>query len=251
MAMTYIINRSRPNAPSVFCRKFRRYIKELRVDEYLRYCAQLRRVPNQQLADSLDMAKQRCGLTDVGKRVIGLLSKGYQQRIGIAQAIIHSPAVVVLDEPTVGLDPIQIHAIRQLIRDLGQDHCVILSTHILPEVEMVCDRVQIMHQGRLVYNAALKDLQQSATEQRLLLHLNRPPALAELQAIAGVSEVIAQEPQRFSIQCTDQQNATEQLIALSISQGWQLQELRPEQLSLEALFMQLTDNAKATPAATE
>lgn len=134
--------------------------RELTVDEYLRFAAKLHRVSNASIGCALDQAKQRCGLSDTGKRLIGALSKGYQQRVGIAQAIIHNPDVVILDEPTVGLDPNQMREIRTLIRELGTDRSVILSTHILPEVESVCDRVQIMHQGRMVFNDSIAGLKQ-------------------------------------------------------------------------------------------
>ena len=116
--------------------------RELTVDEYLQLAAKLHRVPRARRANAVATVKQRCGLSDTGGKLIGTLSKGYQQRVGIAQAIVHSPDVVVLDEPTVGLDPNQIRDIRGLIRELGGAHSVILSTHILPEVEAVCDRVR-------------------------------------------------------------------------------------------------------------
>jgi len=135
--------------------------RELTVDEYLRLAARLHRITNASIHSALDETKQRCGLGDTGKRLIGSLSKGYQQRVGIAQAIIHNPDVVILDEPTVGLDPNQMREIRTLIRELGAERSVILSTHILPEVESVCDRVQIMHQGRMVFNDTVAGLKQN------------------------------------------------------------------------------------------
>lgn len=133
--------------------------RDLTVGEYLNYCARLRNVPASQRKESVEHASERCGLKDVGKRLIGNLSKGYQQRVGIAQAILHNPAVVVLDEPTVGLDPIQIREIRHLIRELGQEHGIILSTHILPEVQAVCDRVQILNHGHTVFNGSLHSVE--------------------------------------------------------------------------------------------
>lgn len=139
--------------------------RELTVDEYLRLVARLHRIPRNEIADAVDKAKQRCGLSKVGKRLVGNLSKGYQQRVGIAQAIVHNPRVVILDEPTVGLDPIQIREIRSLIRELGGEHSVILSTHILPEVESVCDRIQIMNQGELVFGGDMAGLKQAYPEQ--------------------------------------------------------------------------------------
>jgi len=135
--------------------------RELTVDEYLRLAARLHRIANASIRSALDETKQRCGLNDTGKRLIGSLSKGYQQRVGIAQAIIHNPDVVILDEPTVGLDPNQMREIRALIRELGAERSVILSTHILPEVESVCDRVQIMHRGRMVFNDTIAGLKQN------------------------------------------------------------------------------------------
>jgi ABC-2 type transport system ATP-binding protein len=125
--------------------------RDMRVLEYLRYCARLHDISKANLADAVNKVMQRCGLEDVQQRLIGNLSKGYQQRVGIAQAIIHEPAVIILDEPTVGLDPIQIQEIRALIKVLAHDHSVILSTHILQEVEAVCDRVHILKEGQTVF----------------------------------------------------------------------------------------------------
>ncbi len=126
--------------------------RDMRVDDYLVFAARLRRIPREKAASAAAEAKRRCGLQDAGREIIGTLSKGYQQRIGIAQAIVHNPPVVILDEPTVGLDPAQLHDIRNLIRELGDACSVILSTHLLAELEAICDRVDIMRQGRLVYS---------------------------------------------------------------------------------------------------
>jgi ABC-2 type transport system ATP-binding protein len=140
--------------------------KELTVTEYLRYCAQLHNVPKIQHSAALQYVLESCGLTEMGKRLIGNLSKGFQQRVGIAQAIIHNPAVIILDEPTVGLDPLQITQIRALIQDLSQEHGIILSTHILPEVQAICNRVQIINKGRAVFNGLVES--QVALEQIFL-----------------------------------------------------------------------------------
>lgn len=137
--------------------------QDMTVDEYLLFAARLHRVNKQTVQAVLDNVKQRCGLEDRGKHLIGNLSKGFQQRVGIAQAIIHDPDVIILDEPTVGLDPNQMREIRKLIRELGISSSVILSTHILSEVESVCDRVQIMHQGNMVLDETLIGLQQQGT----------------------------------------------------------------------------------------
>lgn len=132
--------------------------RDLTVSEYLHFCARLRNIPAKACADAVKRASTRCGLEQVSRRLIGNLSKGYRQRVGIAQAILHNPPVVILDEPTVGLDPIQIREIRELIRELGKEHGIILSTHILPEVQAVCDRVQILNRGKTVFNDTLEGI---------------------------------------------------------------------------------------------
>lgn len=137
--------------------------RELTVGEYLQFIARLHRVERTKIRSKVDKAMQRCALDNSGQRLIGLLSKGYQQRVGIAQAIIHDPEVIVLDEPTAGLDPNQIREIRTLIRELGSERAVVLSTHILPEVESMCDRVHIMHGGRTAFADSMQGLRQKAT----------------------------------------------------------------------------------------
>ncbi len=137
--------------------------QDMTVNEYLHLVARLHRIESRAIPTALEETKQRCGLSDRGNHLIHTLSKGFQQRVGIAQAIIHSPDIIILDEPTVGLDPNQIREIRLLIRELGATSSVILSTHILSEVDSVCDRVQIMHQGRMVFDEALADLRLKGT----------------------------------------------------------------------------------------
>ncbi|MCI0505370.1 MAG: ABC transporter ATP-binding protein, partial [Gammaproteobacteria bacterium] len=159
--------------------------RDMTIDEYLRFCAQLHRIDRGKIDDAIDSVKQRCGLTEVGQRLIGNLSKGYQQRAGIAQAIIHSPSVVILDEPTVGLDPIQIREIRRLIRELGGEHSVILSSHILPEIQATCDRVQIIHEGKLVLSDTVAGLNHYMHESCVTIRLQQPPPLSELEKIPG------------------------------------------------------------------
>src|SRR3989344_7936026 len=163
--------------------------RELTVDEYLDYCAALNQVPRAQRVSARDNAKERCGLHDTGRRLIGNLTKGYQQRVGIAQAIIHLPPVVILDEPTVGLDPIQIREIRLLIRELGEEHGVILSTHILPEVQTTCDRVQIINNGELVLSESIDGLEKHMKSASLTVAFHRVPALEILEKVPGVNSV--------------------------------------------------------------
>ncbi len=146
-----------PDTPPIY--------REMRVDDYLAFAARLHLVPTSKIADSLIQAKQRCGLQEAGDKFISTLSKGYQQRVGIAQAIIHTPDVIILDEPTVGLDPAQIRDIRSLIRELGEMHSVILSTHLINEVESICDRVEIMQEGSLIYGGTKKDMMQLGSER--------------------------------------------------------------------------------------
>lgn len=214
--------------------------RELKVDEYLVLAAKLHRVPKTGQRDAVDSAKQRCGLNDVGGKLIGALSKGFQQRVGIAQAIVHGPDVVILDEPTVGLDPNQIREIRSLIRELGGKHSVILSTHILPEVEAVCDRVQIMHHGNLVYSDSITALQQFHGSRTLLLGLRRPPPVQELTAITGVAAVQPVSETLFSIQSVADQDPTDMLTRLAAEKNWGLYQINPAQANIEDVFANLT-----------
>ncbi|MBI2227424.1 MAG: ABC transporter ATP-binding protein, partial [Betaproteobacteria bacterium] len=165
--------------------------RELTVREYVDLAARLHRVVKPARAAAVNDALARCGLSEVAPKLIGTLSKGLQQRIGIAQALVHRPDVVILDEPTIGLDPIQVREIRALIRELGARHSVILSTHILPEVESVCDRVQILHHGATVFSDTIAGLRQFHGGRMMLVGLRRPPALPELAAIGGVARVEA------------------------------------------------------------
>ena len=222
--------------------------RELTVREYLRYCAHLHRVPGRELGRAVDQAEARCGLTEVHRRLIANLSKGYQQRVGIAQAILHNPAVVILDEPTVGLDPIQIREIRGLIRELGENHGIILSTHILPEVQATCSRVQIMHRGQLVFTASLAELQEQMTTQSLILGCQAPPDPRTLEAMPGIERVTPLATGRFRLAFTGA-NPAEALAARAASEGWRLYELSPEQRSLEQIFVELTTREPDAEAA--
>ena len=163
--------------------------KELTVDEFLIIAARFHKVDSRKIRKAVEVAKDKCGLGHMSKRLIENLSNGYQQRVGIAQAIIHEPEIVILDEPTVGLDPIQIRAIRKLIKDIGKKHSVILSTHILPEVEMVCDRVQIIDKGSLVFHGSIDDLKQQRKGNKLLIGLSKPPTIKDIASIEGVTLV--------------------------------------------------------------
>lgn len=213
--------------------------RELTVSEYLQHCARLNQLRGKQLSSAVETVIERCGLGDVRRRLIGQLSKGYQQRTGIAQAIVHNPAVVILDEPTSGLDPLQIRQIRELIREIANEHSVILSTHILPEVEMLCDRVQIISKGQVVFADSLAALHQQRHSSSLRITLSNPPPLTELQTLPNVSSVEAVSPKQFRILYQPERDPTENLIANAVTKGWQLQELIREKDSLEDIFMYL------------
>jgi ABC-2 type transport system ATP-binding protein len=214
--------------------------RELNVDEYLTLAVKLHRVPKAKRREAISRAKERCGLVDVGRKLIGNLSKGYQQRVGIAQAIAHEPDVVILDEPTVGLDPNQIREIRALVREIGADHSVILSTHILPEVEAICDRVQIMHHGSVVYTDTIAALKALHSGRTIVLGLRRPPADAELASMPGVHAVERVNEKLYRVQLEGERDPTEQIVARSVEKNWGLFQLAPAQTSLEDVFVNLT-----------
>ncbi|HEY9198064.1 MAG TPA: ATP-binding cassette domain-containing protein [Gammaproteobacteria bacterium] len=213
--------------------------REHTVDEFLTYCGRLHQVPGNRLRPAVERAKERCGLGAVGKRLIGNLSKGYQQRVGIAQAILHNPAVVILDEPTVGLDPIQIREIRALIRELGNEHGIILSTHILPEVQGVCNRVQIINRGRLVFTDTLSGLEQHLHSQHLIVRLTRAPAPTELQQLPGIAAAELLDDGRLRLRYEGASPAAA-LAETAVARGWGLEELIPERRTLEQIFVELT-----------
>jgi len=216
--------------------------RDLTVDEYLAYCARINCIPRAQMRAAIDSARERCGLTEVGRRLIANLSKGFQQRVGIAQAIIHSPSVVLLDEPTVGLDPIQIREIRSLIREVANEHSVVLSTHILPEVQSVCDRVQIINRGRLVLNESIKQMRDKLQATTLLIALRNAPSMAELETVDGVASVEAVDGGRLRIAYVPDNDPSDRLVEQAVANGWGLYELTPERMTLEQVFVDITSS---------
>ncbi len=216
---------------------------EARVDEYLAFSAALRAMPAVARAAAVARAKARCGLADVGGRTIRNLSKGYQQRLGIAQAIVHEPAVLLLDEPTVGLDPVQIREVRELIRTLGVGSGVLLSTHLLSEAESLCTRVVVLHEGRIAYDAAA-----TPTALGLTMELRLPPAPARIAAIRGVTACVEVATGRFDIDCHDSGDVAERLAELAVREGWGLRALVPRATALEQVFVSIT-SGRATAAA--
>jgi ABC-2 type transport system ATP-binding protein len=222
--------------------------KELTVDEYLKFCARINRMEKNSVENAVARAKERCGLVKVGQRLIGNLSKGYQQRVGIAQAIIHTPAIIVLDEPTVGLDPIQIREIRSLIRELGEEHGVILSTHILPEVQMTCDRVQIIRSGELVYQDTMENLSQQFHGSCVVIGLEKEIDEDAIKSLPDVSSIEKLAPKRWRLSFDTDGKSVAQLARQIVDNNWGLTELVPEQKSLEDIFVDITTSEDAVTA---
>ncbi|WP_432745865.1 ABC transporter ATP-binding protein [Methylobacter sp. G7] len=214
--------------------------KELSVQEFLLYCARLHGVAKSSVTDAINRTKERCGLAEVAERLIVNLSKGFQQRVGIAQAILHNPEVIVLDEPTVGLDPIQIREIRSLIRELGQDHGVILSTHILTEVQESCSHVQIIHQGQLILNETIAGLNRQMDTGTLQITTRLVPDINSLLTLPGISSIETMSENRIKIHHSVTANPAEQIAEHIITAGWGLQELTPIKRSMEDIFISLT-----------
>ncbi len=220
--------------------------RDLNVGEFIDLAARLHRVPSARRTAAVQRALERCALGDVRRKLIGTLSKGYQQRVGIAQAIVHEPDVIILDEPTVGLDPNQIRDIRTLIRELGSAHSVILSTHILPEVEAICDRVQIMHHGKMVYADTIAALKQLHGGRALLVGFNQPPTLDELLKIEGITHAESAGENLYRLRVASEAEPTERIVALATQQQWGLRQIGPAQSSLEDVFVGLTRKDAAT-----
>ncbi len=221
---------------------------ELRVSEHLRFRARLRGLPRAEQKRAVERVVQTCGLTDVFSRIVGQLSRGYRQRLGLADALLGDPPLLVLDEPTVGLDPNQIREVRALVRQLGKDRTVLLSSHILSEVEAVCDRVVIMHQGELVAQGPVSDLHTDAG--RTLEARVRGPAEEVMQALEGVSgvEVVemvgeqdSEEVASYRISGDLGQQTQEEVAAAILGSGWGLQQLNPQKETLEQVFARLTE----------
>ena len=218
---------------------------DLTVDEYLSYCARLHGVPGGEAKSAVGRARRRCGLDASGKRLIANLSKGYRQRVGIAQAIVHDPAVVILDEPTVGLDPIQIRGIRDLIRELGEEHAVLLSTHLLPEVQSTCDRVMILNAGRQVFEEKLTTISDPGHPPAVILGLAHPPPPSELLELPGIREVDVLPSGRFRLCLDGDGDPRSQIARRAVDNGWGLLEMTTDAGDLEQIFVALTTGEAA------
>jgi ABC-2 type transport system ATP-binding protein len=222
---------------------------EMRVDEYLRFRATVEEVPRADVQSRAEFVVERCMIGDVRRQVIGTLSKGYRQRVGLAGALIHRPQVLILDEPTVGLDPNQIIKVRELITELGADHTVILSTHILPEVEQVCERVFIIDRGRIVADGTPDSLRtRMVGNPSVSVELKGADgdARAALAAVPGVAEVSDRGDGRFQVEHTPDADPREAIFQLAVERGWVLTTLAAEKATLEDVFVRLTTREEET-----
>jgi ABC-2 type transport system ATP-binding protein len=238
---------------------------EMEVHEYLEFVGRIKGVPSADLMRRVAEVSEKCAVADVSKTLIGKLSKGYKQRVGLAQAIIHNPDVLILDEPTAGLDPHQIIETRDLIKGLSGEHTIILSTHILPEVEQTCERVIIIARGKLVATDTVENLTSRlrGAETVSVEVMPRggeisPGEVAErLERVTGVSRVIPKEHRdgklHFIVESQEGQHVRPELARAVVDAGWNLNELHAVGLSLEEIFLQLTastdDHPKAEPVA--
>jgi ABC-2 type transport system ATP-binding protein len=245
-----------PESPPVY--------PEMEVIEYLNFVGRIKGVPKAGLAKRIDEVMEKCAVTDVRRKEIGKLSKGYRQRVGLSQAILHNPDVLILDEPTSGLDPHQIMETRDLIRGLAGDHTIILSTHILPEVEAMCERVIIIAKGKLVATDTVANLTSRLHGTEMVSvevaprstgsdgHVFLSQVQQKLEQVAGVSRVLHKESresrERFTVESLQGRQIRPELARAVIESGWNLNELHSVGLSLEEIFLQLTAEHKPEEA---
>jgi ABC-2 type transport system ATP-binding protein len=221
---------------------------DMPIIDYLEFCAALQGMNRKEIAGRIREMISVCGLNAEKHKKIGELSKGYRQRVGLAQAMIHDPEILVLDEPTSGLDPNQIVEIRNLIRELGKAKTVVLSTHILPEVEATCDRILIINKGRIVADGTSENLRKQATGQEIIkLRIEDGQSeniLNELRRLKSVDtiELIDKNLNRFEVQSRTGQSSKREIFNLCVQQGWVLSELTPLETRLEDIFRNLTTN---------
>jgi len=234
-----------PDTPPIY--------NNMTVDEYLLLCAQLHKLQGKKQQYAIDYCKERCGLTDVSQRLTQFLSKGFKQRLGIAQAIIHQPEVIILDEPTSGLDPVQLFQIHELIAELGKNHSIIIASHNLAEIQKLCDRIQIIHRGELIYQQKTDAFTQLADCHEILISCANLTQISPIQNLTFVSRVKHINTMQFLIHCEAQdatientdssedfmKSAAMQIIQMSVEKDWQLYEISMQKPSLEAIFKQM------------
>jgi ABC-2 type transport system ATP-binding protein len=244
-----------PEAPPLYL--------EMRTAEYLTFVGRLKGLSGAELRQRVDAVCDRCAVGDVKNKLLGKLSKGYRQRVGLAQAIIHNPDVLILDEPTAGLDPKQINETRDLIKSLAGDHTIILSTHILPEVEQTCEKVIIINKGKLVATDSVNNLRGRARGAELVLvelagrngTLDPARVRERLEKVAGVGRVAFKETKQsgttFEIESLKDKFVRGDLARAVVEAGWDLNELRTAAMSLEEIFLQLTGEPATSASAAE
>jgi ABC-2 type transport system ATP-binding protein len=219
---------------------------DMRVTEYLDYRAALKGVPHRRVAERVGDVKELCGLKEVEKKIIGNLSKGYRQRVGLADALVHEPDLLILDEPTSGLDPNQIRQVRDLIKNLGKQHTILLSTHILPEVEMTCSRVIIINRGRIEACDTPENLLgriRTAGGVFVEAKVGNDDGAEELRKIAGVRDVTASvdgDWQVFALRVEANTDVREEVYRLASARHWTLRELSQRRATLEDVFVEIT-----------
>ncbi|MFN4261011.1 MAG: ABC transporter ATP-binding protein [Gemmataceae bacterium] len=224
---------------------------DMRVKEFLRFRAGLKGLHGRPAQVRVDYVMGRCWLVEVSRQLIGTLSKGFRQRVGLADALLADPPVLILDEPTSGLDPAQIRETRALIRELGRQHTILLSTHILPEVEMTCDRVIIINRGRVAASSSLAELSTQAPDTALIVEVDGVIDPAPIQEL-GVTDLEREHVDggtRLTITCNDAVQLTPRLCALASDLNWKIRHIRPQQRTLEEMFVRIIESDMAEEVA--
>lgn len=213
---------------------------DLTVDEYLYHCAELRMMSKKDIPAAIERAKAKCGISHFSKRLLCNLSGGYQQRVGIAQCIIHDPLFVILDEPTNGLDPNQILAVRDVIRDIAKDRAVLISTHILPEVQAVCDYIMMIDHGNMVFKGTIEDFDTYMDPSALITIMHNAPLDEEILKIEGVERIERLTRTRIRIHFKGDDSIIGKIVKKATSDGWALREIALEKESLDKVFAKLS-----------
>ena len=224
---------------------------DMSVRDYLMFAAQVRGLTGKKIGSAVETVIEKCSLKDVSHRIIGRLSKGYQQRVGLAQAMVHDPDILILDEPTIGLDPIQIIEIRKLIQELASSHTIILSSHILPEITQICQRVIIINEGEIAAVDTLEGLTASLRKsERLSLTVRNDNNEIEgkLNSLEQVLSVLPGEKNQFLIECALNSNLQDEFARMALDNQWGLVEIKPISMTLEDVFLKLTIEEKDVKA---